>query len=118
MRHFESRLKDFRKKRKLTQQALADRLGVSRGTIIRWEGGGDIPSARTVCYIADVLDINVMFLCGMWDEPRRGMPLSTEERELVELYRALRPSERPMLLAAARDIGQVGQAIKRAMKAS
>lgn len=118
MRHFGGRLKDFRRKRKLTQQALADRLGVSRGTVIRWERGGDIPSARTVCYIADLLDVNVMFLCGVWDDPLRGMQLTNEERELIELYRALRPAERPMLLSAARDVGQVGQAIKRALKAS
>ena len=51
---FSQRLKALRQRRGLTQQELADRLGVSNKSVSRWESGGYpdvpllVPLARTL----------------------------------------------------------------------
>ena len=39
---FSGRLKQYRRDKNLTQQELADRLGVSSKTVSRWESGGSL----------------------------------------------------------------------------
>src|SRR5690348_3183632 len=41
-------LKHFRKYKRLSQQALADRLGVHRNTISVWERGDFLPESKTM----------------------------------------------------------------------
>jgi len=48
-------LRDLRQKRKLTQQDLADRLGVSRVAVTKWETGDAYPRAELLPKIAEVL---------------------------------------------------------------
>ncbi|WP_130617974.1 helix-turn-helix transcriptional regulator [Dyella amyloliquefaciens] len=44
-----------RLKRRLTQQEVADRLGVTKGTVSRWETGTDEPMPRTAIALIRVL---------------------------------------------------------------
>ncbi len=37
-------IKELRKRLKYSQQQLADKLGVGRITVVRWENGGQMPS--------------------------------------------------------------------------
>src|SRR2546430_163423 len=41
-------LGQFRTEARLSQQKLADKLGVSRGTIVNWERGDNLPKTRGV----------------------------------------------------------------------
>lgn len=67
---FGGRLKHFRKKRGLTQQELADHVGVeSDGTIRRWESGKRWPDPETIERIAQALDVQVHELFIFPDEP-------------------------------------------------
>lgn len=43
---YKSRLKDWRKRRKISQDMLAEELGVSRGTVRNWENHGTIPTYK------------------------------------------------------------------------
>ena len=54
-----NRLKETRLARGLTQEALADRLGVTRQTIIAIEKVKYVPSVRLAIEIASALDISV-----------------------------------------------------------
>lgn len=48
----ENKIKEFRQNKKMTQEFLADRLGVTRQTIIAIEKGGYVPSLELAFKIA------------------------------------------------------------------
>lgn len=50
---------EYRLKRKLTQESLAHRAGVTRQTIIAIEKGNYTPSVALALRIANVLEVNV-----------------------------------------------------------
>ena len=60
---FGERLKNYRKARGLTQQELADRLGVSNKSVSRWESGG-YPDVATLGPLARALGVTVDDLLG------------------------------------------------------
>ncbi len=45
---FGTLLKTFRKRQRLTQQQLADVIGVHRSTLINWEQGNYLPESKTI----------------------------------------------------------------------
>lgn len=75
-------IRNFRKKNDLTQEALADRLGVTYQSISRWENGMTYPDLELIPAIADVLAVTVDELLGM--------PQIEKERRAVEAFDALR----------------------------
>lgn len=56
---FHERLRHHRTKLGLSQQALADQIGVSRVTINRWENGHGNPTAIGVIKLADYLGLPI-----------------------------------------------------------
>ena len=56
--NFGSRLKALRKKAGLTQEKLADLIGVHETTIRRWENNGDSPRAEDISSIAKALGVS------------------------------------------------------------
>lgn len=56
---FRKNLKENRKKARLSQEDLADRLSVSRQTISKWESGDAYPSMKHILELAD------LFGCGL-----------------------------------------------------
>ena len=50
-------LQKLRKQRNLTQEALAEAVGVARQTIAKWETGESIPDLETAGRLASVLDV-------------------------------------------------------------
>lgn len=70
---FGERLKKYRKAKHMTQQELADRLGVSNKSISRWESGS-YPDVATLSPLAKILGVTVDDLLG--ETP----PLRTLER--------------------------------------
>ena len=53
---FAQRLRQFRKAKNLTQQELADRLGVSNKSVSRWESGS-YPDVGTLVALARALGV-------------------------------------------------------------
>lgn len=52
----------------LSQADLADRLGVSRQTVLRWESGAVIPPVPHLLAMSDLFGCSVDFLLGLTKE--------------------------------------------------
>ena len=59
---FSETLKKLRTEKGLSQQALADKLFVTRTTVTRWESGSRMPDAQTITYLAEILGVESGFL--------------------------------------------------------
>lgn len=64
MTSFTNRLVQLRKKRGLTQQQIADEIGVNRGSYSNWEKGKREPSFENLIKLAYILDTTTDFLLG------------------------------------------------------
>lgn len=58
MMNFGRNLKYWRKKRRMTMQDLADRLGMSRPGIHHWESGYTQPSLERLVMLSDILGVS------------------------------------------------------------
>lgn len=56
--YFSNTLKRLRTEKGITQQELADRVYVTRSTVVRWETGSRFPDAAMVSRISEVLGVN------------------------------------------------------------
>lgn len=57
-------IRSFRKQRSLTQEQLAEVLGVTVGAVYKWEAGLSIPELNLIMEIADFFDTSVDVLLG------------------------------------------------------
>lgn len=64
---FRQRLLEQRKLEKLTQKQMAEKLGITQPSYIRYENGSSEPSLETLVKIADIFDVSVDFLLGRKD---------------------------------------------------
>lgn len=64
------RLKELRKKKKLTQQALATELHMSQNTISRYETGEREAGYEELIRIADYFRVSIDYLLERTDDPR------------------------------------------------
>ncbi|WP_125704714.1 DUF3923 family protein [Lacticaseibacillus daqingensis] len=74
---FEQRLKQSRLDVALTQQALAERLFVSRQTVSSWETGRNLPNLETLARLAAELDVTTDYLLGRPTETRASTPFGS-----------------------------------------
>ena len=91
-------LKALRKKAGVSQQVLADFLGVSQQSINQYENQAVEPDIYLLCAMADYFHTSIDFLVGREasdEEPDHiiSTSLSPREHSLLEKYRALTPSE-------------------------
>lgn len=75
-------IRNFRKKNDMTQEALADRLGVTYQSISRWENGTTYPDLELIPAISEVLSVTVDELLGM--------PQIEKEKRATEVFDELR----------------------------
>ena len=64
MTSFTNRLVQLRKKRGLTQQQIADKIGVNRGSYSNWEKGKREPSFENLIKLTNILNTTTDFLLG------------------------------------------------------
>ena len=106
-------LKRMRKERSLTQEALADALGVTAGAVYKWEAGLSAPELEMLVRIADLFDTSVDTLLGyeMAENRKRsitgqinGYIVSKERSGLEYAEKALTkyPNDFNVLVASAR----------------
>ncbi len=75
--NFAEKMIELRKQQNLSQQDLADRLGVSRQAISRWETGAVQPLADSVKSLAQVFQVSTDYLLNDdLDDPTPLHPLS------------------------------------------
>lgn len=66
MSTFSQRLKEERKKAKLTQEQIAKELGITRSAYTLYETEKSQPSLETACKIADILKVSLDYLVGRY----------------------------------------------------
>ena len=70
---FQETLLRERKKRGLSQEELAERLGVSRQAVSKWETGEASPDLSKLLSLSEALDVSLDVLCGL-REPEADTP--------------------------------------------
>ena len=95
-------IRNYRKKNDLTQEAFADRLGVTYQSVSRWENGATYPDLELIPSIAAILGVSVDELLGM--------PQMEKEKRAEETFDELRreclknPYDTDRIVALLRDI--------------
>ena len=59
------RVAELRKSKNMTQQDLADRIGVSFQSISKWENGGSMPDIQLLPELAELFSVSVDQLLGL-----------------------------------------------------
>lgn len=98
------RIRDIRRQRGITQEGLAEAVGVSRSAVAQWETGRAGQVTGNLTRVADVLGVHVAVLLGA--NPRGAPPskLSGDEMALLRLYRESSAGDRQELLRVARRL--------------
>jgi len=79
------RLKQLRENRKLTQEGLAEVIGVSTQQVYRWEVGKNDPTGDMIVKMAMLFEVSSDYLLGLSDDP---LPYSSRG-DLTEAQRKL-----------------------------
>jgi len=58
-------LQFFRKRKNMTQEALAEQVGVARQTVVKWEAGESAPDLETAGRLAEALEVTLDDLVNM-----------------------------------------------------
>lgn len=66
---FSHRLKEIRKREKITQVQLSKRLKVTQGAVAQWETGVTMPSLELLPKLAEILDCTTDELLGIAKKP-------------------------------------------------
>jgi len=65
MTSFPERLKELRKDKKLSQNALSKQIGISQAAIAKWEKGIIVPTLESAVIIAKFFNVSIDFLAGL-----------------------------------------------------
>ena len=81
---FAETLKKLRTEKGLSQQALADKMFVTRPTVARWESGIRLPDAVTITRLAEVLGVDVnRLLSSAAESDERPNVIMVDDRKLI-----------------------------------
>ena len=89
---------------KMTQQAVADHLGIDRSSYARYETGTREPDMDTLHRLANLFSVSSDYLLGLTDHPE---PVQGDDAEIWELREQLRrrPGMR-ILFSATKDASE------------
>lgn len=79
-------IRSLREHSKLTQEALANRLGVARQTVAKWESGDAVPDLENACALAALFDVSVDALANH-DEVAAGYPVPPHGKHIFGVVR-------------------------------
>lgn len=118
------RLRKIRKEHGLTQQNIADVLGVDRTTYTVYEGGSITPSPATLVKLSQIYNVTVGYLIGVEEnhpelrkirEEKQGEKLlgsdpisllKKEEKELLLYFRVISDEEKHRFIDEMRALAQ------------
>ncbi len=80
---FRERLIKLRDENKLSQQEMADRLGVTRQTVSRWEAGKSTPSIAQIASICREFGIDANELLDCDEQPQKPEEAKTRGKKFV-----------------------------------
>ncbi|MEA2739045.1 MAG: hypothetical protein QOH05_2352 [Acetobacteraceae bacterium] len=100
------RIRAARRDRGLTQDELAEQVGVSRSAVAQWETGRAGQVTGNLARIAAALEVNVEYLMYGDDKHAAGDARQGDELALLRLYRECGAEDRQMLLRTARRLAR------------
>ena len=86
-------LKQLRERAKMSQQAVADHIGVSQQSINKYENQPIEPDIEHLIALADLFNTTIDYLVGRDTSPQEADSLSPIEKSLVSNFRTLSPFE-------------------------
>ncbi len=95
-------LRNLRRAADMTQDELAEKLGVAFQTVSRWENGGSYPDIEFLPIIAGIFDVTVDHLLGT-DQEKKRRQLDEIVRRLQNSVRA-RPKEDDTVIEILREL--------------
>ena len=84
MEKFHEKLKVLRKKEGLTQQEVADKIGINRPSYSNWEKGRREPSFENLSMLACIFDVSIDYLLGDYLEISKERYLKIKESDLMK----------------------------------
>ena len=98
-------LKLLRKEKNLTQEQLAEQLGVSNRTVSRWENGNKMPDISLLSEIAEFYDVSIPEL--IYGE-RKSENMREEAKEVAETMSDYAKAEKETLVKSIRNMSLIG----------
>ncbi|MBO5574277.1 MAG: helix-turn-helix domain-containing protein [Clostridium sp.] len=94
-------LKELRKEKGITQEQMADELGVSGRTISRWETGNNMPDISLLVEIAEFFDVSIPEIIK---GERKSENMREEVKEVAETMSDYANVEKARLLKSMRNL--------------
>ena len=94
---FYDRLKESRIKSGLTQEQLAEKLGIAKSTLSGYESGNREPTVATIAKVMDILNIDANYLYQDETNSLTELVVSLDEKALLRKYRDLDDHGRKMV---------------------
>lgn len=115
MSSFKDRLRTLRKQNLLSQQELADKMGVSKQTISQYERGVREPDFESLEALCDIFNVSSDYILGKVNITMRFLTegdlellnrpsLSSDELSLLEEYRELNDEGKTIVLNTVRGL--------------
>ncbi len=93
------RLQELRTERKLSQQEVANALGITQQSYSRYERGGNELGYDALIKFANFFDVSIDYLLGKSEYYYPDSVASVEERELLALFEEMTPAQKARFLA-------------------
>ena len=100
-------LQDLRKEKGITQEQLAEELGVSGRTISRWETGSNMPDISLLVEIAEFFDVSITEIIK---GERKSEDMKEEAMEVAENMSDYAKAEKEQLVKSIRNMSIMGLA--------
>ena len=98
-------LKSLRKEKGITQEQLAEELGVSGRTISRWETGNNMPDISLLVEIAEFFDVSIPEIIK---GERKSEDMKEEAKEVAETMSDYAKAEKEHLVKSIRNMSIMG----------
>lgn len=100
------RIKEERERLSLTQQGIADAIGVAKRTFIDWEKDRTSPTAVQLSALADI-GVDVLYVVtGMRSQATAHYQASPEKQELMDAFDEMSPDQRRAILEVGKVLAQ------------
>lgn len=94
---FYDRLKESRIRSGLTQEQLAEKLGIAKSTLSGYEGGNREPTVATIAKALEILDIDANYLYQDETKALTELVISLDDKEFLKKYHELDPHGKKMV---------------------
>ncbi len=85
MKTFSEKLLELRRREGLSQEQLADRLGVTRQSVSKWESGAAVPELSKLVALSDLFSVSVDYLVkDRLEEPERPATVASSSTAKLE----------------------------------